>query len=83
MFYFYQNIKNDNRGKIEMLNLLRATNTLWAYTVFEFFEIALRHRCFPVNLLHIFRAPFLKNTSGWLLLYIYVHLNGLNQALML
>ena len=66
-----------------MLNLLRATNTLWAYTDFEFFEIALRHRCFPVNLLHIFRAPFLKNTSGWLLLYIYVHLNGLNQALML
>ena len=26
--------------------------------------------CSPVNLLHIFRTPFLKNTSGWLLLYI-------------
>ena len=24
----------------------------------------------PVNLLHILRTPFLKNTSGWLLLYI-------------
>ena len=34
----------------------------------NFIEIALRHRCSPVNLLHIFRALFLKNTSGWLLL---------------
>ena len=25
-------------------------------------EIALRHRCFPVNLLHIFRTPIPKNT---------------------
>ena len=31
-------------------------------------EIALRHGCSPVNLLHIFSTPFLKNTSGWLLL---------------
>ena len=30
--------------------------------------IALRHGCSPVNLLHIFRAPFPRNTSGWLLL---------------
>ena len=29
---------------------------------------ALWHGCSPVNLLHIFRTPFLKNTSGWLLL---------------
>ena len=34
-----------------------------------FIEIKLRHWCSPVNLLHIFRKPFLKNTSGWLLLY--------------
>ena len=27
-----------------------------------------RHECSPVNLLHIFRAPFPKNTSGQLLL---------------
>ena len=33
-----------------------------------FIEIALRHGCSPVNLLHIFRTPFLKNTSGWLFL---------------
>ena len=36
----------------------------------NFIEIALRHGCSPVNLLHIFRTPFPKNTSGWLLLLI-------------
>ena len=36
----------------------------------NFIEIALRHGCSPVNLLHIFRIPLLKNTSGWLLLNI-------------
>ena len=34
----------------------------------NFIEIALRHGCSPVNLLHIFRTPFPRNTSGWLLL---------------
>ena len=34
----------------------------------NFIEITLRHGCSPVNLLHIFRTPFLKNTSGRLLL---------------
>ena len=33
-------------------------------------KITLRYGCSPVNLLHIFRTPFLKNTSGRLLLYI-------------
>ena len=33
-------------------------------------EITLRHGCSPVNLLHIFGASFLKNTSGVLLLII-------------
>ena len=36
----------------------------------SFIEITLRHGCSPVNLLHIFRTPFLRNTSGWLLLYL-------------
>ena len=34
----------------------------------SFMEITLRHGCSPVNFLHIFRTPFLKNTSGRLLL---------------
>ena len=35
----------------------------------NFIEIVLRHGCSPENLLHIFRAPFPANTSGWLPLY--------------
>ena len=33
-------------------------------------QIYLRYGCFPINLLHIFGGPFLKNTSGWLLLLL-------------
>ena len=36
--------------------------------IWNFTEIALQHRCFPVNLLHIFRTPFPKKTSGRLLM---------------
>ena len=36
----------------------------------NFIKIALRHGCSPVNLPHIFRTPFLKNTSRWLLLFV-------------
>ena len=36
----------------------------------NFTEIALWHGCSPVNLLHIFRTPFPKNISEWLLLII-------------
>ena len=35
----------------------------------NFIEIKLRQGCLPVNLLHLFRKPLYKNTSGWLLLY--------------
>ena len=34
----------------------------------NFIQIVLRHGWSPVNCMHIFRKPFLKNTSGWLLL---------------
>ena len=37
----------------------------------NFIEITLQHGCFPINLLHIFRTPFLKNTSEWLLLSFF------------
>ena len=36
----------------------------------NFIEITLRHGCSPVNVLHMFRIPFLKNTSGRLLLNV-------------
>ena len=39
----------------------------------HFIEIALWNGCPPVNLLHIFRIPFLKNTSGRLLLNFHPH----------
>ena len=35
----------------------------------NFIEINLWYGCSPVNLPHIFRTPFSRNTSGWLLLY--------------
>ena len=37
-------------------------------------QFALRHGCSPINLLHIFRTPFLKNTSEWVLLAIVMFL---------
>ena len=46
----------------------------------NFIEIALWHGCSLVNLLHIFRTSFLKNTSGWLLLdNLYVSLIKISQ----
>ena len=36
----------------------------------SFIGITLRRGCSPVNLLHYFRTPFLKNTSGGLLLFV-------------
>ena len=36
----------------------------------NFIEITLRHGYSPVNLLHIFKTPFVKDTSGGLLLVI-------------
>ena len=40
--------------------------------LYNFIEIALRHGCSPVKLLHIFRTPFLRNTFVWLLLYFWL-----------
>ena len=43
----------------------------------NFIEITLQHGCSPVNLLHIFRTPFVKNTSGLLLLFFKTFLKFL------
>ena len=42
-------------------------------------RIALRHGCSPANLLHIFRTSFPRNTSGWLLLYVYSMISTINK----
>ena len=42
--------------------------------------IMLWHGCSPVNLPHIFRTPFLKNTSGRLLLKYYLKNKNSNQS---
>ena len=38
----------------------------------NFINITLRHGCSPVNLLHIFRTSFTKNTSEQLLLVLLI-----------
>ena len=46
-------------------------------------EITLWHGCSPINLMHIFRTPFLKNTTGRLLLYFALTLIENQQYLTL
>ena len=45
----------------------------------NFIEIILRHGCSPVILLHVFRTPFPKSTSEWLLLIIQEIETDLNK----
>ena len=45
----------------------------------KFIEATLRHGCSPVNLLHIFRTPFYKNTSGGLLLLAVIPIFTLRE----
>ena len=49
--------------------------------LWNFIEITLWHGCSPVNLLHIFRIPFYKNTSRGLLLTIHYSLSKCNAFL--
>ena len=44
-------------------------------------SVALRHACSPVNLLRNFKTPFLKNTSGWLLLHLIQISNRKNNSI--
>ena len=45
----------------------------------NFIEIALLHGCAPVNLLHIFKTLFYKNTSGGMLLKCSKQYSGYSQ----
>ena len=76
----------EKRGKSSLLDVFLGKGVLKICTKFKgehpwrssisikllcnFIEIALRHECSPINLLHIIRTPFLKKTSEWLLLKI-------------
>ena len=44
-------------------------NVISIKLLYSFIEILLRHGCSPLNLLHIFRTPSTKNTSGRLLFW--------------
>ena len=59
--------KNDQRKKA-LVMYWRKTFERNVYLLCNFIEIELRHGCSPVNLPHIFRIPFPRNTSGRLLL---------------
>ena len=51
-------------------------SVIWIRLLCNFIEITLWHGCSPVNLLNIFRTPFLKSTSGRLLLiFVYMMVN--------
>ena len=65
MFSFYINIDS------KCLNIRCALKICSKFTGEQsnVIELALRHRYSPVNLMHISRTHFLKNTSGWLLLH--------------
>ena len=45
----------------------------------NFIEITHRYGCSPVNLLHIFRIPFLKNTFRWLRLSLPCYLLKISE----
>ena len=47
---------------------------------YNFLEITLRHGCSPVNLLHIFRKSFSRNTSEGLLLSLTIYINDLQSV---
>ena len=46
----------------------------------NFIEIILRHGCSHVNLLHIFRTSFPKNTSGRVLMSLCLFVIGRNVS---
>ena len=60
------------KGVLEKCNKFTRKHPCWSVISIKLqrnsIRIKLRHGCSPVNLLHIFRTPFSKNSSGWQLL---------------
>ena len=57
-------------SKETLLKCEQPCSPRWAPKQSNFIETTLWHGYSPVNLMHIFRTPFSKNTSGGLLLII-------------
>ena len=60
--------------RLKILQRASAFKVFWHSSFSKFIEFALRHG--HVNLLHIFRKPFPKNTAGGLLLSVYFEYVG-------
>ena len=62
--------KNYKSSRPEVLRkgVLKIWTKLTGTLLCNFIEVALRHGCSPVNLLHFFGTPSPRNTSEWLLL---------------
>ena len=63
------------KGVLKKCSKFTVEHPCWS-VICNFIEMTLQHGCSPVNLLHIFRIPFLKNTSGRLLLNFRYIPNG-------
>ena len=62
-YHHLETVRSSHPEVFPGTNVLKITANLQ-----ENIHAKVRFGCSPVNLLHIFRATFLKNTSGWLLL---------------
>ena len=80
--HFYYEVNNRPRSDYK----LKVSMTLWRWTLsckfaaYLYSEAAL-HGCSPVNLLHIFRTPFPKNTqNGCFCLFVILHISSIKAG---
>ena len=63
-----QNSQENTSARVSYLIKLQESGFIYEN---KLFHTSSRSRCSSVNLLHIFRTPFPRNTSGWLLLTFF------------
>ena len=68
MYKTYRNSRPEvflGKGALKICSKFTGENPCQSViSICNFIEIILWHECSPVNLLHLFRTPFPKNTSG-------------------
>ena len=73
------------KGVLKLCSKITGEHPCWSVISMKLLcnliEITLRHGCSPVDLLHIFRTPFPRNTSGWLLLNFHNQTICSNQCI--